>query len=142
MTCQRVTATIVRMDSSPISGDFQQAVVEVTKASSAVYDATFETIAECHGVLAGSMVRMMSFSPRIQKAVDEWYWADDDSDYPEPENAHEEALMNAYIEFLSMRDADDRVMGYAHHYNEFSNSLGDLISFCADYDSDIGGIRQ
>lgn len=132
----------MHMESSLISGDFQQAVVDVTKASSAIYDATFETIAERHGDLAESMARMMSFSPRVQKAVDEWYWADDDSDYPTPEAAHEEALMNAYIEFLSMRHADDRVMGYAHHYNEFANSLSDLISFCADYDSDIGGIRQ
>lgn len=130
------------MDTSRIDGDFQLAVVDALKARDALHDAGFDDIAPRHGALTEAMAKVMSFVPHIQSAVDVW-WGDEESeyaDYPTFENGYETAAVDAYVEFLNMRHSTGRFIAYAHHYNEFSNSLSDMSSFCANYDSDRGAI--
>ncbi len=129
------------MDTSRIDGDFQLAVIDALKARDAIYSAGFEDIGLLHGALAEAVAKVVAFIPHIQSAVDVW-WADEEGNeaYPEFEDGYETAATEAYIEFLNMRSTTDRFITYAHHYNEFSNSLYDMSSFCANYDSDRGTI--
>ena len=132
-------AIIVRMDTPRIDGDFQLAVMDALKARDALHDAGFDDIAPRHGALAEAMVKVMSFVPHIQSAVDVW-WADEEKAYPAFEDGYETAAMDAYTEFLNMRHSTDRFIAYARHCDEFSNSLSDMSSFCANYDSDRGTV--
>lgn len=141
LTRDTSSVTIVRMDTSRIDGDFQLAVVDALKARDALHDAGFGDIAPRHGALVEAMAKVMSFVPHIQSAVDVW-WADEEGDETDPtfEDGYETATTDAYIDFLNMRHSTDRFIAYAHHYDEFSNSLSDMSSFCVNYDSDRGTI--
>lgn len=129
------------MDTSRIDGDFQLAVLEAREARDALYNSGFDDLAPRHGALVEAMAKVMAFIPHIQSAVDVW-WADEEGNGPYPTfpNGYETAATDAYIEFLNMRHSTNRFITYAHHYNEFSNSLSDMSSFCANYDSDRGTI--
>jgi hypothetical protein len=132
------------MATSLIDGDFQTAVANLDKARSALYDAGFENIGPLHAALVAAMSDVMNFIPNIVTAVDIWYEDEEGAaEYPGFEEtgiAYEAAAAASYIEFLNLRNSLDRVMSYAHYYNEFSNSLSDLTTFCEGYDSDRGTI--
>lgn len=135
------TGSIWYMETSRIDGDFQRAVLEAREARDALHDTGFDDKAPRHGALVEAMTKMMAFIPHIQSAVDAWY-ADEEGEtqYPMFPDGYETAAADAYIEFLNMRHSTDRFIMYAHYYNEFSNALSDMSSYCADYDSDRGTI--
>lgn len=130
------------MDTSPITGDFQLAVINVIAARDAFATAGFDEVASLHGALTEAMARMMSFAPDIQSRVDD-YWEDEDRDYPVVDDGYGvgAALICVYAEFLNMRDSTGSFVTYANCYTCFSDAVSDLSTFCAGFDSDTGNIE-
>lgn len=128
-------------ESRPITGEFEDAVERLNEATGQLYNADFENIAEHHGAIVEAMAALAPHLQGLPEAIEAWY-IEEEGDYPVLDEPYGDALSDVIDNFNGMRNNTSRVIGYAHSYNEFSNALGQLVSFCRRWDWERGFFRE
>lgn len=124
-------------DNRPITGAFEDAVEALHVTASALYRATFEDIGEHHGNVVSAMGALRPFTGGLVEAIDAWYVAEEGA-FPGLDEPYGEALADVIDNFNGIRNNIGRVTGYVHSYNEFHNSISNLVSFCGRWDYERG----
>lgn len=124
-------------ESRPITGEFEDAVERLYKVASELYSATFETLPAHHGAIVEAVALLTPYLGGLYERIQEWY-VDEEGDFPELAEPYGAALSNALNEFDGLRNNIDRPIAYAHSYNEFSNEMGNLVSFCKRWNWEHG----